>query len=102
MISTPKAAEVIRELEADRKSKNDFRKKTDGVFCDDSGRLIGGFCEGFNSLSKLADAELDSDSRIRFGQKETHSVLSMTLLRSDYGTGLPSTKSRPTAVSAFQ
>ena len=58
-----KAAEVIRELAADRKSKNDFCQPHDFVWCDETGRVIGDFREGFNSLLKTANAELDSDRK---------------------------------------
>jgi integrase len=58
-----KAAEVIRELAADRKSKNDFCQPHDFVWCDETGRVIGDFREGFNSLMKTANAELDSDRK---------------------------------------
>jgi site-specific recombinase XerD len=58
-----KAAEVIRELAVDRKSKNDFCQPHDFVWCDETGRVIGDFREGFNSLLKTANAELDSDRK---------------------------------------
>ena len=58
-----KAAEVIRELLAERKSNNDFCQPNDFIWCDESGRVIGDFREGFNNLLKLADAELDSDKK---------------------------------------
>lgn len=58
-----KAAEVIRDLTADRKSRRDFCQPTDFIWCDEKGRVIGDFREGFSNLLKNANAECDSDSR---------------------------------------
>ncbi len=59
----PKAAEVIRELEADRKSKNDFCQPNDCIWCDESGRAIGDFRGGFDNLLRIARAEIDADRK---------------------------------------
>lgn len=59
----PKAAEVIRELHAERKSNNDFCHSNDFIWCDETGRVIGDFREGFNNLLKLANSELDTDKK---------------------------------------
>jgi integrase len=58
-----KAAEVIRELKADRKSIGEFCQPNDFIWCDEKGRVIGDFREGFNNLLKIANAELDSDKK---------------------------------------
>jgi integrase len=58
-----KAAEVIRELAVDRRSRKDFCEPHDFIWCDETGRVIGDFREGFNSLLKAANAELDSDKK---------------------------------------
>ena len=58
-----KAAEVIRHLAADRKSRNDFCQPNDFIWCDETGRAIGDFREGFSSLLKTANAEFDSDKK---------------------------------------
>jgi hypothetical protein len=58
-----KAAEVIKELAVDRKSRNEFCQPNDFVWCDEAGRVIGEFREGFNNLLKTANAEFDSDKR---------------------------------------
>lgn len=62
-VGNSKAAEVIRELEADRKSKNDFCQSNDFIFCNEAGRPFGDMREGFNNLLKEAHAELDADGR---------------------------------------
>jgi len=59
----PKAAEVIRALGADRKSKNDFCQPNDFIWCDETGRVIGDFREGFNNLLRIAGAEIDADGK---------------------------------------
>ena len=59
----PKAAEVIRELEEDRKSKNDLFQPNDFIWCDETGRVIGDFREGFNNLLRIARAEIDAAGR---------------------------------------
>jgi integrase len=59
----PKAAEVIRELEADRKSRRDFSQPNDFIWCDETGRVIGDFREGFNNLLRVARAEIDADKK---------------------------------------
>jgi integrase len=58
-----KSAEVIRELQADRKSQSDFCQPDDFIWCDESGRVIGHFREGFNNLLKSARAEIDADKK---------------------------------------
>jgi integrase len=58
-----KAAEVIKELSVDRKSRNDFCESNDFIWCDEAGRVIGDFRERFNSLLKAANAEVDSDKK---------------------------------------
>ena len=59
----PKAAEVIRNLEADRTLKNDRCQPNDFIWCDESGRVIGDFREGFNNLLRIARAEIDADEK---------------------------------------
>ena len=58
-----KAAEVIKELLAARTSNNDFCKPSDFVWCNETGRVIKDFREGFNKLLELPNAELDSDNK---------------------------------------
>ncbi len=58
-----KAAEVIKELELDRKARNHFCEPGDFIWCDESGRVIGDFREGFNNLLRLAKAEIDADQK---------------------------------------
>jgi integrase len=58
-----KAADVIRELEAGRKLKKDFCQPNDVIWCDESGRVIGDFREGFNNLLRIARAEIDADRK---------------------------------------
>ena len=58
-----KAAEVIRAVGGDRKSKKDFYQPNDFIWCDESGRVIGDFREGFNNLLRIAKAEIDADKK---------------------------------------
>ena len=58
-----KAAEVIRELQADRRLTNDFSQPNDFIWCDASGRVIRDFREGFNNLLRVAKAEMDADNK---------------------------------------
>jgi integrase len=63
VIGMPKAAEVMRHLHSSRKARNDFFGKEDFIWCDEKGRVIGDFREGFNSLLKLANVVFDSDGK---------------------------------------
>jgi integrase len=61
VVGMAKGAEVIRELQADRGLTGDFCQPDDFIWCDQSGRVIGDFREGFNNLLKVANAEIDAD-----------------------------------------
>jgi site-specific recombinase XerD len=63
VVGMAKAAEVIRELQADRRSTNDFSQSSDFIWYDETGRVIRDFREGFNNLLRVAKAEMDADKK---------------------------------------
>jgi len=63
VIGMPKAAEVMQEFKTWRQKEKDSCGKDDFIWCDERGRPIGDFREGFNRLLKDANVELDPDGR---------------------------------------
>jgi integrase len=63
VVGMAKAAEVIRELASDRRSREEFCQPHDFIWCDESGHVIGDFREGFNNLLRTAKAEVDADRK---------------------------------------
>jgi integrase len=63
VVGMAKAAEVIRALQADRRLTNDFSQPNDFIWCDETGRVIRDFREGFNNLLRVAKAEMDADKK---------------------------------------
>jgi len=61
VVAMPKAAEVMRELCAKRTERNDFSGKNDFIWCDETGKVIRDFREGFNNLLLASDTEFDAD-----------------------------------------
>ena len=61
VIATSEAARAIKELHSIRKGMNDYCTDDDLIWCNEQGRNIKDFREGFNHLLVMADAELDSD-----------------------------------------
>jgi integrase len=63
VIAMPKAAEVINDLRSSRRANNDFDRDDDPIWCDEKGRIIQDFREGFNNLIAAAKAEFDPDGK---------------------------------------
>ena len=97
VVGMAKSAGVIRELQADRRSTNDFSQPSDFIWCDELGRVIRGFPRGVQQSAE--GCERLKWMRIRKNILCTACDISTS--QSDYGREFRFTKLPLTAAPAF-